>query len=81
MPPLPRTCTVEQEFKEETEAGVAGSSPLKASTKKTRLRAAAGVVHVWGKEGRYALQGSVGYAAGGGGNRDVGGGLSFAMRF
>ena len=72
---------VEQEFKEETESmvEVSGTS-LKASARKTRFRAAAGAVHAWG-EGRYALQGSLGYAAGGGGNRDFGGGLSFAMRF
>ena len=70
---------VEQEFKEETEAVVLGTS-LKASARKTRIRTAAGAVHVW-DEGRYALQGSLGYAAGGGGNRDFGGGLSFAMRF
>ena len=70
---------VEQEFKEETEVEVSGTS-LKASAKKTRLRAAAGAAHVWG-EGRYALQGSLGYTAGGGDNRDIGAGLSFAMRF
>ena len=70
---------VEQEFKEETEAVVLGTS-LKASARKTRIRTAAGAVHVW-DEGRYSLQGSLGYAAGGGGNRDFGGGLSFAMRF
>ena len=72
---------VEQEFKEETEANVMGSpKPLKASAKKTRFRLAAGAVRVWG-EGRYALQGSLGYTAGGGDNRDLGGGLSFAIRF
>ena len=71
---------VEREFEEETEARVAGSPPLAASAGKTRLRAAAGAVHVWG-EGRYALHGSVGYTAGGGSNRDFGGGLRFAMRF
>ena len=71
---------VEQEFKDETEANVMGSLPLKASARKTRFRAAAGAVHVWG-EGRYALQGSLGYAAGGGGNRDLGGGLSLSMKF
>ena len=70
---------VEQEFKEETEAMVSETS-LKASAKKTRFRAAAGGARVWG-EGRYALQGSLGYAAGGGDNRDFGGGLSFAIRF
>ena len=70
---------VEQEFKEETEADVSGNS-LKASARKTRIRAALGTAHVWG-EGRYALQGSLGYTAGGGGNRDFGGGLSFGMRF
>ena len=57
-----------------------GSSPLKASAKKTRFRAAAGAIRVWG-EGRYALQGSLGYTVGGGDNRDFSGGLSFAMRF
>ena len=73
---------VEQEFKEETEASLVmvSGTTLKASARKTRIRAAAGAVHAWG-EGRYALQGSLGYAAGGGGNRDFGGGLSFAMRF
>ena len=71
---------VEREFREETEVGVMGSSPLKASAKKTRLRAAAGAVHVWG-EGRYALQGSLGYTAGVGGNRDVGAGVSLRVRF
>ena len=72
---------VEQEFKEETESMVEVSgTTLKASARKTRFRAAAGAVHAWGK-GRYALQGSLGYAAGGGDNRDFGGGLSFAMRF
>ena len=73
---------VEQEFKEETEASLVmvSGTTLKASARKTRIRAAAGAVHAWG-EGRYALQGSLGYTAGGGGNRDFGGGLSFAMRF
>ena len=71
---------VEQEFKEETEANVVGSSPLKASARKTRIRTAAGAVHVW-DEGRYSLQGSLGYTAGGGGNRDFGGGLSLAVKF
>ena len=69
---------VEQEFEEETEVMVSGTS-LKASAKKTRVRAAVGV-HVW-SEGRYALQGSLGYTAGGGDNRELGGGLSFSMRF
>ena len=69
---------VEQEFKEETEVDVSGTS-LKASAKKTRVRAAVGV-HVWG-EGRYALQGSLGYSAGGGDNRELGAGLNFALRF
>ena len=40
------------EFKEEAEASVSGPS-LKASARKTRFRAAAGTVHVWG-EGRHA---------------------------
>ena len=40
----------------------------------------AGAVRVW-EEGRYVLRGSVGYAAGGGDNRELGGGLRFAMRF
>ena len=70
---------VEQEFNEETEVMVSGTS-LKASAKKTRVRAAAGGVRVWG-EGSYALQGSLDYAAGGGDNRELGGGLSFSMRF
>ena len=70
---------VEQEFKEETEVMVSGTS-LKASARKTRIRTAAGAVHVWG-EGRYALQSSLGYTAGGGDNREFGAGLSFAMRF
>ena len=72
---------VEQEFKEETEVKVQGS-PLKASAEKTRFRLGIGGVHAW-DEGRYALQGSLGYTArgGGGDNRDVGGGLSFVMRF
>ena len=72
---------VEQEFKEETAVKVQGS-PLKASAEKTRFRLGIGGVHAW-DEGRYALQGSLGYTArgGGGDNRDVGGGLSFVMRF
>ena len=72
---------VEQEFKEETAVKVQGSS-LKASAEKTRFRLGIGGVHAW-DEGRYALQGSLGYTArgGGGDNRDVGGGLSFVMRF
>ena len=70
---------VEQEFKEETEVMVSGNS-LKASARKTRIRTAAGAVHVW-DEGRYSLQGSLGYTAGGGGNRDFGGGLSLAVKF
>ena len=77
---------LEREFREETEARVSGMSPgssvtsLKASAEKTRLRAAAGGVRVW-DEGRYALQGSVGYTAGGGDNRELGVGLSFSLRF
>ena len=69
---------VEQEFDEETEVMVSGTS-LKASAKKTRVRAAVGA-HVWGG-GRYALQGSLGYTAGGGDNRELGAGLNFALRF
>ena len=71
---------VEQEFKEETEARVYGSPPLKASARKTRIRAAVGGARAWG-EGRYALQGSLGYSTGGGGNRELGAGLDFAVRF
>ena len=77
---------VEQEFREETEARVSGRSPgspatsLKAGAKKTRIRAAAGGVRVW-DEGRYVLQGSMGYTAGGGDNREFGGGLSLRIRF
>ena len=70
---------VEQEFREETEVDVSGTS-LKAGAKKTRIRAAAGAVRVWG-EGRYVLQGSMGYTAGGGDNREFGGGLSLRIRF
>ena len=69
---------VEQEFDEETEVMVSGTS-LKASAKKTRVRAAVGA-HVWGG-GRYALQGSLGYTAGGGDNRELGAGLNFTLRF
>ena len=70
---------VSQEFKEETEVTVWGT-PLKAKAEKTRFRAAVGGVRVW-EEGRYTLQGSVGYTAGGDGNRDLGAGLGFSMRF
>ena len=62
----------------ETEVMVSGTS-LKASAKKTRVRAAVGA-HVWGG-GRYALQGSLGYTAGGGDNREFGAGLNFTLRF
>ena len=74
---------VEQEFSEETEVDVSGASvsgaSLKASAEKTRVRAALGI-RLWG-EGRYLLQGSVGYTAGGGDNRELGGGLNVTVRF
>ena len=77
---------LERELREETEAQVSGMSPgsavtsLKAKAERTAFRLAVGGARVWG-EGRYSLQGSVGYTAGGGDNRDLGGGLSFVMRF
>ena len=70
---------VMQEFREETKAQI-GGTPLKASARKTRFRASVGGVRVWG-EGRYTLGGSVGYAAGGDGNRELGGGLSLSIQF
>ena len=77
---------MEQEFREETEARVSGMSPgssvtpLKAKAEGVAFRLAVGGARVWG-EGRYSLQGSVGYTASGSDNRDVGGGLSFSMQF
>ena len=77
---------LEQEFEAETEARVSGMSPgssvtsLKAKAERTAYRLAVGGARVWG-EGRYSLRGSVGYSASGGDNRDLGGGLSFVMRF
>ncbi len=77
---------MEQEFREETEARVSGMSPgssvtpLKAKAEGVAFRLAVGGARVWG-EGRYSLHGSVGYTASGSDNRDLGGGLSFSMRF
>ena len=77
---------LEREFREETEARVSGASPgssvtsLKAKAERSAFRLAVGGARVWG-EGRYSLRGSVGCTASGGGNRDLGGGLRFAMRF
>ena len=77
---------VEQEFREETEARVSGTSPgssvtsLKAKAERTAYRLAVGGARVWG-EGRYSLRGSVGYTASGGDNRSLGGGVSFSLRF
>ena len=77
---------MEQEFREETEARVSGMSPgssvtpLKAKAEGVAFRLAVGGARVWG-EGRYSLHGSVGYTASGSDNHDLGGGLSFSMRF
>ena len=77
---------LEQEFSDETETRVSGMSagsrvtPLKAKAERSAFRLAVGGARVWG-EGRYSLQGSVGYTASGSDNRDLGGGLSFSMQF
>ena len=70
---------VEQEFRPETEAKVSGD-PLESKVEWAELRLAVGGARVWA-EGRYSLHGSVGYTASGSDNRDVGGGLRFAVRF
>ena len=72
---------VEQEFKEETEVKVQGSPlSLKSEAEKTGFRLAVGGARIWA-EGRYSIQGSVGYTARGSDNHDVGGGVRFSMRF
>ena len=68
-----------EEFSEETEARVSGAQ-LKASSETTSVRLGLGGVHSWG-EGRYAVQGSASYTAGGGDNSAFGGGLSLSMSF
>ncbi len=68
-----------EEFSEETEARVSGTQ-LKASSETTSVRLGLGGVHSWG-EGRYAVQGSASYTAGGGDNSAFGGGLSLSMSF
>ena len=70
---------VEQEFSKETEVKVSHTA-LRASASPTRLHLSVGGDHRWGG-GRYALRGSVNYAAGGDGNRDYGAGLDFTFRF
>ena len=68
-----------EEFSEETEARVSGTQ-LQASSETTSVRLGLGGVHSWG-EGRYAVQGSASYTAGGGDNSAFGGGLSLSMSF
>ncbi len=68
-----------EEFSEETEARASGTQ-LKASSETTSVRLGLGGVHSWG-EGRYAVQGSASYTAGGGDNSAFGGGLSLSMSF
>ena len=68
-----------EEFSEETEARVSGTQ-LRALAKTTSVRLGLGGVHSWG-EGRYAVQGSASYTAGGGDNSAFGGGLSLSMSF
>ncbi len=70
---------VEQEFSKETEVKVS-DTVLRTSASPTRLHLAVGGDHRWGG-GRYALRGSLNYAAGGDGNRDYGAGLDFTFRF
>ena len=70
---------VEQEFKEETEVKVSGNSAT-SEAEKTGFRLAIGGARIW-NEGRYSVQGSVGYTAKGGDNRDLGGALRFSVRF
>ena len=70
---------VEQEFSKETEVKVSDTA-LRTSASPTRLHLSVGGDHRWGG-GRYALRGSLSYAAGGDGNRDYGAGLDFTFRF
>ncbi len=70
---------VEQEFSKETEVKVS-DTVLRTSASPTRLHLSVGGDHRWGG-GRYALRGSLSYAAGGDGNRDYGAGLDFTFRF
>ena len=67
------------EFSGDTETRVEGTA-LKASPETTGARFALGAAHGWG-DGRFALQASATYAAGGSDGDGFGGGLSLSARF
>ena len=67
------------EFSGDTETQIAGTA-LKASAETTGARFALGAAHGWG-DGRFALQASATYAAGGSDGDGFGGGLSLSVRF
>ena len=72
---------LEQEFQPDTQTEVSGVK-LSSEEAGTRVLAELGVMRSWG-EGRYAVRSILRYAtaAGRGGSRDYGGGLSMSIRF
>ncbi len=70
---------VEREFKDEAKVVVSGTE-LNSTAKATRLRLGLDGVHAWA-DGRYTLQGGVGYERGGGDNYELGGRLGLEVRF
>ncbi len=58
----------------------AGGTTLSSKAKPTRVHLELGAAAGW-KDGRYAMQATVGYMAGGGGNRDYRGALNLKLRF
>ena len=71
---------MEHEFRDEAKVVVAGTD-LNSTDKATRLRLGLDGVHAWGADGRYTLQGGVGYERGGGDNYELGGRLGLEVRF
>ena len=70
---------LEREFKDEAKVVVSGTE-LNSTAKATRLRLGLDGVHAWA-DGRYTLQGGVGYERGGGDNYELGGRLGLEVRF
>ena len=67
------------EFSQESEVRFEGTR-LEATAKTPAVRFGLGASHSW-DEGRYGLQASAGYTAGGVDNNELAGGLSLSVRF